>query len=278
VTQMDPDLAAALVAAQADLQDPVRAKKGQVKGKKDYRYAGLDDVLQTVRPVLTKHGLAITQTFEVCDGQTLLRTTLVHAGGGTHSGTFPMRWPDDPQQQGSAATYARRYSLEGILGIAATDDDDASSAAEDEPTAKKESKPDTVIAKADTETIDQLVKDEWAPRERVIPEMRDFCRWLGIDADPWAATPERQRKLPNFVKEKQTELDAWVAWRGDLADLLQGAKLGANDLSSWLDTSGKPQVNEMSRDEREKLLGFLRDAKGLKRVQDFINQQRQEAA
>lgn len=121
-------MAAALAAAQAEIKDPARTKSGQVRGKRDYRYAGLDDLLQAVRPVLSKHGIAITQAIRRADGLTVLCTELRHSAGGVISSEYPLDWNGSPQDKGSEITYARRYSLEAMVGVAATPDDDGSAA------------------------------------------------------------------------------------------------------------------------------------------------------
>jgi len=121
-------LAEALAAAQAEISDPPRTKSGQVRGKRDYKYAGLDDLLQTVRPVLSRHGLAVVQTVDLLDGHPVLSTRLMHSAGGCISSSYPLGWDGGPQDHGSELTYARRYSLEAMVGVAATADDDAASA------------------------------------------------------------------------------------------------------------------------------------------------------
>jgi hypothetical protein len=84
------------------------------------KYANLDTVCSTVNPILRKHGLIVVQTAEN-DG---LRTTLYHISGQSITGCqklFPSK--NDPQGWHGAQTYARRYGLLGILGLAAEDDD-----------------------------------------------------------------------------------------------------------------------------------------------------------
>jgi ERF superfamily protein len=123
-------LAAALAAAQSEIRDPARDKKGQVRGRSDYRYAGLDDLLKAVRPALSKHGIAIVQLVELVDGKPCLLSQLRHAEGEVIASVWPLAWPNDPQQRGSELSYARRYTLEALVGVAATEDDDGSSASE----------------------------------------------------------------------------------------------------------------------------------------------------
>lgn len=135
----DKTISAAFVAAQAELTNPHKDKTANIKAGFSYRYADLATILDHVRPVLAKHGLAITQDVEDVNGRLAVQTTILHSDGG--SITFGPLIGDagrDWQGLGSAITYARRYALCAALGIAADDDDDAQTA----PKAKApESKP-----------------------------------------------------------------------------------------------------------------------------------------
>jgi hypothetical protein len=133
VSETKSELAAALAAAQAEIRDPERNKSGQVRGRSGYRYAGLDDLLRAIRPVLARHGLAVTQPIEVVEGQPCLVTQLRHASGEVVCSTWPLAWPNGAQERGSELTYARRYTLEGLVGVAATDDDDGEEAQQAPP-------------------------------------------------------------------------------------------------------------------------------------------------
>jgi hypothetical protein len=121
-------LSAALAAAQVELRDPERNKSGQVRGRADYRYAGLDDLLRAIRPVLARHGIAISQPIRLVDGGPVLVTQLRHGSGEVLESVWPLAWTGGPQERGSEITYGRRYTLEALVGVAATEDDDADSA------------------------------------------------------------------------------------------------------------------------------------------------------
>jgi hypothetical protein len=85
------------------------------------KYAELSDVWDEIREPLTKNGLAVVQTFL---GDSLV-TTLAHTSGEWFRGYLkltPIK-ANDPQAQGSAITYVRRYALQAITGIAPIDDD-----------------------------------------------------------------------------------------------------------------------------------------------------------
>lgn len=118
-------LYAALVRAQAELEGAKKAAKNDHFRSK---YARLEDVIEAIRPVFAKHGLGYVQECgydSVSSGSYAVVTTIiVHESGEEMSST--LRLPvtkNDAQGVGSALTYARRYGLLGMAGIAPEDDD-----------------------------------------------------------------------------------------------------------------------------------------------------------
>jgi hypothetical protein len=77
---------------------------------------------------LSDNGIAWTQTIEMRDGGLILATMLLHTSGQWIASEYPLPSSGKPQEMGSATTYAKRYSLAAIVGIAADDDDDADAA------------------------------------------------------------------------------------------------------------------------------------------------------
>lgn len=95
------------------------------------KFVSLPSLLETVRPVLNGAGLVLTQAPCVLpDGQPGLRTRIMHAETGEHiEDTMPLILSkQDAQAQGSAITYARRYALMAMLGLAGDEDDDGNHA------------------------------------------------------------------------------------------------------------------------------------------------------
>jgi hypothetical protein len=85
----------------------------------------LDAIVDATRPVLLKHGLAISQTPLYMEGSAGVETTILHTAG--HSTTTTLLLPlkdQSPQGVGGAITYARRYALAAVLGLATEEDDD----------------------------------------------------------------------------------------------------------------------------------------------------------
>lgn len=121
-------LAAALAKAQGEMEN---AKKSSDNPYFKSKYADLAEVLSVAREPLAKNGLSIMQASEgVANGYMSVTTLLLHSSGQfiKATGTFPIG-KQDPQGAGSALTYARRYSLAAMLGIAQEGEDDDANAA-----------------------------------------------------------------------------------------------------------------------------------------------------
>lgn len=130
------ELEAALVAALAEMPNVRKTGTGNY-GK----FAELSELIDAVRPVLKKHGLAFMQDVSgLPDGRLGVTTILVHASGGrVATGPLPMPAPADPQKVGSAISYGRRYALMATLGLATEDDDGQAAKPAPEPTYSKAS-------------------------------------------------------------------------------------------------------------------------------------------
>jgi len=115
------DLAKALAAAQAEIEN---ATKGSINPHFRSKYADLAEVLNTSRPILSKHGLSVVQMPGFEDGKVSVETVLMHESGQWIANTLLGPCSKlDPQGVGSAITYYRRYSLAAFAGIAQEDDD-----------------------------------------------------------------------------------------------------------------------------------------------------------
>lgn len=120
-------IAGALVAAQAEFSAvPKTADNPFFKSK----YADLATVVSHTQPILAKHGLAVSQyptTLE--NGEPALTTYLLHSSGQFIADTMKLcAAKSDPQGQGAAITYARRFAYMAVLGLVADVDDDGNMA------------------------------------------------------------------------------------------------------------------------------------------------------
>jgi hypothetical protein len=135
-------LASALAKAQTELVNPEKsltatiraARPGEVE--RSFRYAPLSSGLDSVRKALGQHEIALIQTtaIDATTGMVNLTTTLAHASGEWVASDWPVCPTSDiasPQRMGAALTYARRYALFTLVGIAGEDDLDAPDLCED---------------------------------------------------------------------------------------------------------------------------------------------------
>ena len=126
-------LAGALAKAQARITPVVAAETAKVRmkagGEYSYKYAHLAAVLDACRLPIAENGLALVQFPRLVGDFVVVTTLLVHASGEYLSSDLALR-PDTlaPQSIGSAITYARRYSVLAMIGIAPEEDDDGQAA------------------------------------------------------------------------------------------------------------------------------------------------------
>jgi hypothetical protein len=115
------EIAAALAKAQAEITGAMRdSTNPHFKSK----YADLESTWDAIRGPLSKNGLAVVQFPRKDTGGVLLVTMLAHSSGQWFRSFLYMPVSkNDAQGVGSAITYARRYALQAICGVAPTDDD-----------------------------------------------------------------------------------------------------------------------------------------------------------
>jgi ERF superfamily len=129
-------LASALAKAQAELINPEKSLTATIRTgrpgdrERSFRYAPLSSGLDIVRKTLGQHEIATLQTTTIDQsaGMVNLTTTLAHASGEWIASDWPVcpiAETANPQRMGAALTYARRYALFTLVGIAGEDDLDA---------------------------------------------------------------------------------------------------------------------------------------------------------
>jgi hypothetical protein len=124
-----PALAAALAKVQAELPKLERDRTVTVQQKNgdtySYSYATLANLSETVLPLLAKYGLSfVAMPGAGADGKMSVRYHLLHESGESLSGEFPISGEGGIQMIGGRITYARRYCLAAIVGVAADEDDE----------------------------------------------------------------------------------------------------------------------------------------------------------
>lgn len=120
----------ALCAAQSEIKNPPKERTADT-GKYKYKYADISDVLETILPILTKFGISVSQSTRIEEGSMILKTELTHGESETSvSCDYPVcSLNGDHQKMGGALTYARRYALCTMVGVAPSDDLDGADAA-----------------------------------------------------------------------------------------------------------------------------------------------------
>ena len=129
-------IAAALAKAQAELVNPEKSLVGTIRSdesgetERSFRYAPLSSGLEIVRKTLSQYEIATVQTTSIDESAGIVRlsTVLAHASGEWIASDWPVCAISEtvaPHRMGAALTYARRYALFALVGIAGEDDLDA---------------------------------------------------------------------------------------------------------------------------------------------------------
>lgn len=129
-------LAGALASAQAELRNPEKMLTGVLaalrpgRASRSFRYASLSSGLEIARSALTRQAIALVQTTSIdrAAGCLCLQSALIHVSGEWISSDWPVCRRSDlaePHRVGAAMSYARRYALFALIGIAGEDDLDA---------------------------------------------------------------------------------------------------------------------------------------------------------
>lgn len=118
-------------------------------------YADLASIIESVAPVLHQHGLSITQMvdFDPITGNDMLTSRLMHISGEYMESSMRLFLvKNDPQGQGSAVTYARRYQIQAMLNLRTVDDDGNSASAPPPQTTRRAAPRQQPAPQADPDT------------------------------------------------------------------------------------------------------------------------------
>lgn len=193
---------AALAAAQMQMG---KALKDSSNPAFKSKYADLASVMDACMAALNSNGIAVFQPTTDEDGNRFVNTILAHVSGETLSCRVPLIvQKNDMQGYGSAVTYARRYGLMSMAGIA-PEDDDGNAAAKAAP----------------------MVEDRPAPRAPADKAIGEAIAYLSEASDlgdlksRWSNLPKAMQALPAVVKAKddrKAALEAAPPANSDLAD------------------------------------------------------------
>ena len=209
----DKEIASAMVGAMSELTDPPMDSKNPHFRN---RYASLKSCLDTVRPVLARHGLVLSQ-FVVSseNGADRLVTRLLHQSGQfVEDEGISLVGSDNMQKLGSAMSYGRRYGLLSVLGLVGDPDDDAEIASLPAP-AKPIPVPvvaDDIPLTADDEREDLTA---WAADARAnlsrIRNVAELKSWAGVNKETLdklqASSPAEAKNLLTTFNNRKKELN-----------------------------------------------------------------------
>jgi hypothetical protein len=226
-------LAEALAALQARLPRVAKTADAQY-GK----YAGLTVVSEAVLPLLSSLGLSFTACPGMIDDKFVLSYQLMHISGDRIGGHYPLPTSGTPQQVGSAITYARRYTLCAVTGLAPGGDDDDGQGAEQEHqqrlrqpvSAQDRERAKTTHLKAGTSRLARAQEeDPWAQDAPVDGQRAAALREAPAEDRPGSSNPKQHQQLG--ILYGQIGITERASRLGDMTDRL-GREIGsAKDLS-----------------------------------------------
>jgi hypothetical protein len=193
----------ALLAAQGEAP---KIQKDALNPHFKSKYMSLDKIIGEVGPVLSKHGLIwVTLPCRDEKGDPALRYRMIHAASKEELGdTIPLLLSkSDPQGQGSAITYARRYSLVAVLNLVADEDDDGNSASPT-PTTTRASNGGARVSAAPPQQTEQLA----TAKQRGLINVRASEK--GLPPIVLAGIVNTAGKGEPIDFDSQSDADAWL--------------------------------------------------------------------
>ena len=231
-----PELFKAMLAFQST--NPRVAKSGDNPHFRS-KYITLEDLTSVAREC-NKHGLVIYHYMDGSeDGSDYCVTAVAHAESGQYveARVRLLYGKQNPQGQGSACTYARRYGLGALLALCDTEDDDANAAME---STGRSFQPD---------------KRQWSrPQENDVPF--DDLR-----------SPEEKARLAE-VERKAKQHESWESARKFFMAEMGRLDLDYYEVAAWMGALNNPRPSGMSPSQRRSLLAKLDTREG---YDDFLN-------
>ena len=198
------ELATAFAKAQSEMKS---ASFDKVNPHFKNRYASLQSFIAACKDHLNKYGLSFTQPSYINGLQTILETVIMHSSGPWMSGEMLIiPGKGDIQSFGSSMTYAKRYLLSAMLGIAADDDDDGEEAmAPPPPATPKKAAPPIMPTKEEIAHYHELYA-KISPEAKALVD--NYLKKAGLPADKLSAFDLGQLKksmIKNLPKEPAIE-------------------------------------------------------------------------
>ena len=270
-------LAAALAKAQIELVNPEKSLTATIQSTggadQTFRYAPLSSGLDIVRKTLGQHEIATVQTTAVDQtvGTINLTTMLAHASGEWIASDWPVcPISETPHRMGAALTYARRYALFTLVGIAGEDDLDApdlttptnQTSAPEKPKAERirrlnggqqnpvqRSDPGRNAKIGSNSSLSVLGPEASAAlRDRLIAELNDLGS--GDDAAMWAhrSLPEKNRLAEADAQRVEETFRARLATLSTTGNADQPQVPAAPPLEPFSRDAGKPKHRSRSKE------------------------------
>jgi len=199
-----------LIAVQKSLKDPSPDGTGRTGsgGSRQYGYATLANVLGIVRPACNDQGLFLSQRIGGKKDDMHIITSVACGSERLILDSFPLTYVADSQKFGSAVTYAKRYSLISVFGIASKDEDDDGSANSNQPqrmTKQPTKQPAKQTAK---QTAKQPDKKPPSPEKKALYDaaqkltkaIADYAKATGGDAEAIHCNVRERRDFENSTE------------------------------------------------------------------------------
>jgi len=233
------ELAAALSKAQGELED---AKKDQQAHQ--YRYADLAQVLQIVRPVLSRNNLSVVQAASMIESDVSITTRLMHSSGQWIEETLQMpaivsKAMSPAQVVGSLITYGRRYQLTAMIGVTQEDND---------ATGEKVKEGERVTAVRRTSARAAVMNETGKPTMNA--ELEAYANAVGeaLDGEDYVALGQIHTEIADAVKVGELHENTWLA----IYDQFTPNKRGKLDflINKWRTAEGVSDVAAAYRDAK----------------------------
>jgi hypothetical protein len=238
-------IATALAKAQIELSNPEKAMIGVIydsrtDSQRNFRYASLASGLDIIRKVLGSQQIAVTQTTDIdrTNGTVNLTTLLVHTSGEWISSDWPICQLSEtsaPRRMGAALTYARRYALFTMVGIAGEDDLDAPDFANGGAKGDKAAEPVSAARQA----LAPAPADASQSRSKTVPPIYEK-----LDAKASAATRAQLIQEIRALPEKELQLGAIAILKAKNRLLAEDAKLVEVAFAAKMTLDAAPETRE----------------------------------